>query len=153
MAAVLLVGTVAEVAAQAAAGGPGLARGGGPEGWALLGPGGAWASRAPTSPRRSGSRCERWSISIATRCAGCSIGRPQARRTLAASADRGQVDEAAAAEVGTATAALALAEARLAPRCCRCSRPSSGPQLQKRREAREERFAAPSRALAESPGQ
>jgi hypothetical protein len=51
VAAILLVGAVAEVAAQDGRGRPGFARGGGPVGWgcsALAAP----ASTAPTSPRR-----------------------------------------------------------------------------------------------------
>ena len=66
----------------------------------------------------------------------------EARRTLALSVERGQVDEAAATELGTATAALALAEARQRAEVLQLLTPEQRAELQKRREAREERFAA-----------
>ncbi len=66
--------------------------------------------------------------------------------TLAASADSGQVDEAAATEVGTATAALALAEARLRAEVLQVLTPEQRAGCQKRAAERAERFAEAGRA-------
>ena len=142
VAAVLLVGTVAEVAAQGPGGRPGIGRG---DHFGGRGPGRSvpapWASKAPTSPRRSASRSGWWSISIATRSRGLLERAAEARRTLTQSVDRGQVDEAAASEVGTTAAALALAEARQRAEVLQLLTPEQRAELQKRREARAERFA------------
>jgi Spy/CpxP family protein refolding chaperone len=63
-----------------------------------------------------------------------------ARRALAASVERGQVDDAAANEVGAASAALALAEARMRVEVLQVLTPEQRAAVQKRAAERAERF-------------
>jgi Spy/CpxP family protein refolding chaperone len=139
VAAVLLVGTMAEVAAQGPGGPgrPGIGRGDhfGGRGVAL-GLEGVDLTEAQREQVRAVADQHRDEIrGLLDRAA-------EARRTLALSVERGQVDETAATEVGAATAALALAEARQRAEVLQLLTPEQRAELQKRREAREERFAA-----------
>jgi Spy/CpxP family protein refolding chaperone len=140
VAAILLVGAVAEVAAQDGRGRPGFARGGGPGGLGLFGPGGAGLDGANLTDAQKdqvksivdGRRDEMRAL----------LDRQAtARRTLSASADSGQVDEAAATEVGNASAALALAEARLRAEVLQLLTPEQRALVQKRAAERAERFS------------
>jgi Spy/CpxP family protein refolding chaperone len=140
VAAVLLVGMVADVSAQGGRQRSGFARGGGPGGLGLLGPGGAGIEGANLTEAQKG---QVKSIVGAHRdeLRGLLDRHAQARRTLAASAESGQVDEAAATEVGTASAALALAEARLRAEVLQILTPEQRAAVQKRAAERAERFA------------
>ena len=140
VAAVLLVGTVAEVAAQDGRGRPGFARGGGPGGLGLLGPGGPGLEGANLTDAQK----EQVKSIVETHrdeLRGLLDRQAQARRTLAASVDRGQVDEAAAAEVGQASGALALAEARLRAEVLQVLTPEQRTAVQQRAAERAERFS------------
>jgi Spy/CpxP family protein refolding chaperone len=139
VAAVLLVGTVAEVSAQGGRGRPGFARGGGPGGLGLLGPGGAGIEGANLTEAQQD---QVKSIVDARRdeLRGLLDRQALARRTLAASAETGAVDEAAAAEVGQASGALALAEARLRAEVLQILTPEQRAAVQKRSAERAERF-------------
>ena len=64
----------------------------------------------------------------------------QARRALTASANSGQVDTAAATEVGNASAALALAEARLRAEVLQVLTPEQRAAVRTRAAERAERF-------------
>jgi Spy/CpxP family protein refolding chaperone len=141
VAGVLLVGTVAEVAAQDGRGRPGIGRrgGGGPGGLGLLGPGGAGLDGANlTEPQKEQVK----SIVEAHRdeMRGLLDRQADARRALAASVERGQVDDAAANEVGAASAALALAEARMRVEVLQVLTPEQRAAVQKRAAERAERF-------------
>jgi len=139
VAAILLVGTVAEVAAQDGRGRPGFARGGGPGGLGLFGPGGAGLDGANLTDAQ---KEQVKSIAEAHRdeMRGLLDRQAQARRALTASADSGQVNEAAAADVGQASAALALAEARLRVEVLQLLTPDQRAAVQKRAAERAERF-------------
>jgi Spy/CpxP family protein refolding chaperone len=139
VAAILLVGTVAEVSAQGGRGRPGFARGGGPGGLGLLGPGGGGIDGANLTEAQ---KDQVTSIVDAHRdeLRGLLDRQAQARRTLAASAESGQVDEALATEVGQASAALALAEARLRAEVLQILTPEQRAAVQKRAAERAERF-------------
>jgi Spy/CpxP family protein refolding chaperone len=139
VAAVLLVGTVADVSAQGGRARPGFARGG-PGGLGLLGPGGHGLEGASLTDAQ---KEQVKSIVDAHRdeLRGLLDRQAQARRTLAASADSGQVDEAAATEVGSASAALALAEARLRAEVLQILTPEQRAAVQKRAAERAERFS------------
>jgi Spy/CpxP family protein refolding chaperone len=140
VAAVLLIGTVAEVAAQDGRGRPGFARGGGPGGLGLFGPGGAGLDGANLTDAQ---KDQVKSIVDAHRDEMRALldRQAQARRALTASADSGQVNEAAATDVGTASAALALAEARLRAEVLQLLTPEQRAAIQKRADERAERFA------------
>jgi Spy/CpxP family protein refolding chaperone len=140
VAAVLLVGTVAEVAAQDGRGRPGFARGGGPGGLGLLGPGGAGLEGANLTEAQ---KDQVKSIVEAHRdeMRGLLDRQAEARRTLVASADSGQVDAAAATDVGTASAALALAEARLRAEVLQVLTPEQRAAVRQRASERAERFS------------
>jgi len=140
VAGVLLVGTVAEVAAQdgrgrAAAG----RRGGGPGGLGMLGPGGAGLEGANLTEAQ---KEQVKSIVEAHRADLRAVldRQAEARRALAASVDRGQVDDAAANEVGAASTALALAEARLRVEVLQVLTPEQRAAVQKRAAERAEHF-------------
>jgi periplasmic protein CpxP/Spy len=139
VAAVLLVGAVAEVAAQDGRGRPGFARGGSPGGLGLLGPVGAGLDGASLTDAQ---KQQVKSIVEAHRddSRGLLDRQAQARRALAASADSGQVDTAAATEVGNASAALALAEARLRVEVLQVLTPEQRAAVQQRAAERAERF-------------
>lgn len=142
IAAVLLVGTAAEVAAQGpGAGRPGIGRGHfGPGGPGVFGPGGLRLAGANlTDAQRDQVR----GVIGAHRDELRSLFEQvtQARRALSASVERGQVDEAAASQVGTATAAVALAEARIRAEVLQLLTPEQREAVQKRRDARAERQA------------
>ena len=141
VAGVLLVGTVAEVAAQDGRGRPGVARrgGGGPGGLGLLGPGGAGLDGANLTEAQ---KAQVKSIVEAHRddMRGLLDRQADARRALAASVERGQVDDAAANEVGAASAALALAEARLRVAVLQVLSPEQRAEVQKRAAERAEHF-------------
>jgi periplasmic protein CpxP/Spy len=140
VAAVLLVGTVAEVAAQDGRGRPGFARGGGPGGLGLLGPGGAGLEGANLTDAQ---KDQVKSIVEAHRdeLRGLLDRQAQARRALTASADSGQADPAAATEVGHASAALALAEARLRAEVLQVLTPEQRAAVKQHAAERAERFA------------
>ena len=140
VAAVLLIGTVAEVAAQDGRGRPGVARGGGPGGLGLFGPAGAGLDGANLTDAQ---KDQVKSIVDAHRDEMRALldRQAQARRALTASADSGQVNEAAATDVGTASAALALAEARLRAEVLQLLTPEQRAAIQKRADERAERFA------------
>ena len=145
IAAVLLVGTVAEVAAQGPGGGagrPGFGRGGpgGPGGRGAFGPGALGLDGAKlTEAQREQVRAVVDQHRDETRALLDRVS--EARRTLALSAERGQVDEAAATEVGVATGALALAEARVRAEVLQLLTPEQRAELEKRRDERAGRFA------------
>jgi len=140
LAAVLLVGTVAEVAAQDGRGRPGFARGGGPGGLGLFGPGGGGIDGANLTDAQ---KEQVKSIVDAHRdeMRGLLDRQAQARRALAAAAERGQVDDAAANDVGAASASLALAEARMRAEVFQLLTPEQRAAIQKRASERAERFA------------
>jgi len=131
LAAVLLVGTVAEVAAQDGRGRPGFARGGGPGGLGLFGPGGGGIDGANLTDAQ---KEQVKSIVDAHRdeMRGLLDRQAQARRALAAAAERGQVDDAAANDVGAASASLALAEARMRAEVFQLLTPEQRAAIQKR---------------------
>src|SRR5262249_33580050 len=138
---VLLVGAVAEVAAQdgRAGGRPGFARGGGPGGLGLFGPGGAGldgANLTDAQKQQVKSIVESHRDEMKTLL----DRQAAARRALTASADSGQVDDAAATEVGHASAALALAEARLRAEVLQLLTPEQRAEVQKRAVERAARF-------------
>jgi Spy/CpxP family protein refolding chaperone len=64
----------------------------------------------------------------------------QARRALTASAESGRVDDAAANDVGAASAALALAEARMRAEVFQLLSPEQRAAVQKRADERAQRF-------------
>ena len=64
----------------------------------------------------------------------------QARRALAASAESGRVDDAAANDVGAASAALALAEARMRVEVFQLLTPEQRAAIQKHAQERAQRF-------------
>jgi Spy/CpxP family protein refolding chaperone len=141
VAGVLLVGTVAEVAAQDGRGRPGIGRrgGGGPGGLGLLGPGGAGLDGANLTDAQ---KEQVKSIVEAHRdeMRGLLDRQADARRALAASVERGQVDDAAANDVGAASAALALAEAKLRVEVLQVLSPEQRAAVQKRAAERAEHF-------------
>ena len=138
MAAILLVGAVAEVAAQGGQGRPGVGRGHfGPGGPGVFGPGGLGLEGANlTEAQREQVRAvvdqHRDEIH------GLFERVTQARRALSASAEQGQVDESAASQVGEASAALALAEARIRAEVLQLLTPEQRAAVQKRVEERAE---------------
>ena len=140
VAGVLLVGTVAEVAAQDGRGRPGFSRrGGGPGGLGLLGPGGAGLDGANLTEAQ---KEQVKSIAEAHRdeMRGLLDRQADARRALAASVERGQVDDAAANDVGAASGALALAEARMRVEVLQVLSPEQRAAVQKRAAERAEHF-------------
>jgi Spy/CpxP family protein refolding chaperone len=141
MAAVLLLGAVAEVAAQAqdGRGRPGFARGGGPGGLGLFGPGGAGLEGANLTDAQK-DQVKGIVAAHRDEMRGLLDRQAQARRVLTASADSGQVNEALAADVGNASAALALAEARLRAEVLQLLTPEQRAALQQRAAERAERF-------------
>ena len=148
MAAVLLVGAVAEVAAQGGQGRPGIGRGHfGPGGPGVFGPGGLGLEGANlTEAQREQVRAVVDQHRDEIR--GLFERVTQARRALSASAERGQVDEAAASQVGEASAALALAEARIRAEVLQLLTPEQRAAVQKRVEERAERRRQNSRYVA-----
>jgi Spy/CpxP family protein refolding chaperone len=141
VAAILLVGAVAEVAAQDGRGRPGFARGAGPGGLGLFGPGGAGIEGANLTEAQKDS-VNGILDSHRVEMRGLLDRQAQARRVLAASAESGQVDEAAASEVGAASAALALAEARMRAEVFQLLTPEQRAAVQQHAAERAERFAA-----------
>ena len=138
MAAVLLVGAVAEVAAQDGRGRPGFARGGG-GGLGLFGPGGAGIEGANLTEAQK-DQVKAIVESHRDEMRGLLDRQAQARRTLAASAESGRVDDAAANDVGAASAALALAEARMRAEVFQLLTPEQRAAVQKRAQERAQRF-------------
>ena len=141
VAGVLLVGTVAEVAAQDGRGRPGAARrgGGGPGGLGLLGPGGVGLDGANLTDAQK-EQVRSIVESHRDEMRGLLDRQAEARRALAASVERGQVDDSAANDVGAATAALALAEARLRVEVLQLLTPEQRAAVQARAAERAERF-------------
>jgi Spy/CpxP family protein refolding chaperone len=139
VAAILLVGTVAEVSAQGGRARPGFGRGGGPGELRLLGPGGAGIEGANLTEAQK-ERVKSIVDAHRDELRGLIDRQAQARRTLAASVESGQVDEAAAADVGNASAALALAEARLRVEVLQTLTPEQRAAVQQRAAERAERF-------------
>jgi Spy/CpxP family protein refolding chaperone len=138
IAAVLLVGTVAEVAAQDGRGRPGFARGG-PGGVGLFGPGGAGIEGANLTDAQK-DQVKAIVESHRDEMRGLLDRQAQTRRTLAVAAESGRVDDAAANEVGAASAALALAEARMRAEVFQLLTPEQRAAVQKRAAERAERF-------------
>ncbi|HEV8392864.1 MAG TPA: Spy/CpxP family protein refolding chaperone [Vicinamibacterales bacterium] len=138
-AAVLLVGTVAEVAAQDGRSRPGFARGGGPGGLGLFGPGGAGIEGANLTDAQK-DQVKAIVESHRDEMRGLLDRQAQTRRTLAVAAESGRVDDAAANEVGAASAALALAEARMRAEVFQLLTPEQRAAVQKRAGERAERF-------------
>ncbi len=149
VAAVLLVGAVAEVAAQGPAesawarrAGPG--RGGpgnfGPGGPGVFGPGGIGLERASLT---AGQREQVRAVVDQHRdeMRGLLQRVTEARRALTASAENGQVDEAQAQEFGAATAALAIVQARVRAEIVQLLTPEQRAQVEKRRDERQQRFS------------
>jgi len=139
MAAILLVGAVAEVAAQDGRGRPGFARGVGPGGLGLFGPGGAGIEGANLTEAQK-DQVKAIVESHRDEMRGLLDRQAQARRALTASAESGRVDDAAANDVGAASAALALAEARMRAEVFQLLTPEQRAAVQKRGEERAERF-------------
>jgi len=139
VAAILLVGAVAEVAAQDGRGRPGFARGGGPGGLGLFGPGGAGIDGANLTEAQK-DQVKAIVESHRAELRGLLDRQAQARRALSASAESGRVDDAAANDVGAASAALALAEARMRAEVFQLLTPEQRAAVQKRGEERAERF-------------
>jgi Spy/CpxP family protein refolding chaperone len=144
VAAVLLVGAVADVAAQGQGGGgrPGFGRGGnfGPGGSGVFGPGGLGLDGANlTEAQRQQVRAiiEQHRDEIR----GMNDRVAQARRALIASAENGQPDEAQANELGQATATLALAEARIRAEVMQLLTPEQRAEVQRRAAERAQRAA------------
>jgi len=140
MAAVLLVGTVAEVAAQDGRARPGFARGGGPGGLGLFGPGGAGIEGANLTDAQK-DQVKAIVESHRDELRGLLDRQAQARRTLAVAAENGRVDDAAANEVGAASAAVALTEARMRVEVFQLLTPEQRAAVQKRAAERAERFS------------
>jgi len=142
VAAVLLLGTVAEVAAQAqdGRGRPGFARGGGPGGLGLFGPGGPGLDGANLTDTQK-DQVTGIVDSHREEVRGLLDRQAQARRALVLSAESGRVDDAAANEVGAASAALALAEAHMRAEVFQVLTPDQRAAVQKRAAERAERFA------------
>jgi len=138
VAAVLLVGAVAEVAAQDGRGRPGFARGGG-GGLGLFGPGGAGIDGANLTEAQK-DQVKAIVESHRDEMRGLLDRQAQARRVLAASAESGRVDDAAANEVGAASASLALAEARMRAEVFQLLTPEQRAAVQKRAQERAQRF-------------
>jgi len=134
------VPSVAEVAAQDGRGRPGFARGGGPGGLGLFGPGGGGIEAANLTETQK-DEVRGIVDSHRVEMGGLLDRQAQARRALAASAESGQVDDAAANEVGAASAALALAEARMRAEVFQLLTPEQKAAVHKRAEERAERFA------------
>ena len=139
MAAILLVGAVAEVAAQDGRGRPGFARGGGPGGLGLFGPGGAGIEGANLTEAQK-DQVKAIVASHRDEMRGLLDRQAQARRALTASAENGRVDDAAANDVGAASAALALAEARMRAEVFQLLTPEQRAAVQKRADERAQRF-------------
>jgi Spy/CpxP family protein refolding chaperone len=140
VAAVLLVGTVAEVSAQSGRARPGFARGGGAGALGLFGPGGSGIEGANLTEAQK----EQVKSIVDTHRGEMRAlldRHAMARRALALSADSGQVDQAAATEVGNASAALALAEAQLRAEVLQVLTPEQRAAVQQRAAERAERFA------------
>jgi len=131
LAAILLVGTVAEVAAQGGGGRPGFARGGGPGGLGLFGPGGAGLDGANLTETQK-DQVTGIVDSHREEMRGLLERQAQARRALMLSAESGRVDDAAANEVGAASAALALAEAHMRAEVFQMLTPDQRATIQKR---------------------
>lgn len=140
MAAILLVGAVAEVAAQDGRGRPGFARGGGPGGLGLFGPGGVGIEGANLTDAQRDS-VKGIVDSHREEMRGLLDRQAQARRALAVSAETGQVDDAAANEVGAASAALALAEAHMRAEVFQLLTPEQRATVQKRAAERADRLS------------
>src|SRR6185503_4029980 len=140
VAAVLLVGTVAEVAAQDGRARPGFARGGGPGGLGLFGPGGAGIEGANLTDAQK-DQVKAIVESHRDELRGLLDRQAQARRTLAVAAENGRVDDAAANEVGAASAAVALTEARMRVEVFQLLTPEQRAAVQKRAAERAERFS------------
>src|SRR5689334_6246578 len=142
VAAVLLLGAVAEVAAQAQdgrGGRPGFARGGGPGGLGLFGPGGAGLEGANLTDAQK-DQVKAIVESHRDEMRGLLDRQAHARRALTVSADSGQVNEALAADVGATSAALALAEARLRAEVLQILSPEQRAAVQQHAAERAERF-------------
>ena len=139
LAAVLLVGAVAEVAAQDGRGRPGFARGGGPGGLGLFGPGGGGIEGANLTEAQK-DQVKAIVESHRDEMRGLLDRQAQARRALAASAESGRVDDAAANDVGAASASLALAEARMRAEVFQLLTPEQRAAVQKHAQERAERF-------------
>ena len=140
IAAILLVGAVAEVAAQDGRGRPGFARGGGPGGLGLFGPGGAGIEGANLTEAQK-DQVKAIVETHRDEMRGLLDRQAQARRTLATAAESGRVDDAAANEVGAASAALALTEARIRADVFQLLTPEQRAAVQKRAQERAERFS------------
>ena len=152
VAAVLLVGAVAEVAAQspqgtgtpARAGRAAAGRGGsgnfGPGGPGVFGPGGLGLKRANlTEAQREQVRAvvdqHRDEMrGLLQRVTG-------ARRALTAAAENGQVEDVQAQEYGAATAALAVAQARVRAEVSQLLTPEQRALVQKQRDETQQWFA------------
>ena len=141
VAAILLVGAVAEVAAQEGRGARStFARGGGPGGLGLFGPGGAGLDGANLTDAQK-DQVKAIVESHRDEMRPLLDRQADARRALMASADGGQPNESLATEVGNASAALALAEARLRADVLQVLTPEQRAAVQKRATERAERFA------------
>ena len=138
LAAVLLVGAVAEVAAQDGRGRPGFARGGG-GGLGLFGPAGAGLDGANLTEAQK-DQVKAIVESHRDEMRGLLDRQAQARRALAVSAESGRVDDAAANDVGAASAALALAEARMRAEVFQLLTPEQRAAIQKHAQERAQRF-------------
>jgi Spy/CpxP family protein refolding chaperone len=149
VAAVLLVGAVAEVAAQgpaasAWAGRVGPGRGGpgnfGPGGPGVFGPGGLGLERASLT---AGQREQVRAVVDQHRdeIRGLLQRVTAARRALTAAAENGQVEDVQAQEYGAATAALAVAHARVRAEVVQLLTPEQRVQVQKRRDELQQRFS------------
>jgi protein CpxP len=138
LAAILLVGAVAEVAAQDGRGRPGFGRGGG-GGLGLFGPGGGGLDGANLTEAQK-DQVKALVESRRDEMRGLLDRQAQARRALAASAESGRVDEAAANDVGAASAALALAEARMRVEVFQLLTPEQRAAIQKHAQERTQRF-------------
>lgn len=130
LAAILLVGTVAEVAAQGGTR-PGFARGGGPGGLGLFGPGGAGLDGANLTDTQK-DQVKGIVDSHREEMRALLDRQALARRALTLSAESGRVDDAAANEVGAASAALALAEAHMRAEVFQVLTPEQRATIQKR---------------------
>jgi Spy/CpxP family protein refolding chaperone len=139
VAAILLIGAVAEVAAQDGRGRPGFARGGGPGGLGLFGPGGAGIEGANLTEAQK-DQVKAIVESHRDEMRGLLDRQAQARRALTASAESGRVDDAAANDVGAASAALALAEARMRAEVFQLLTPEQRAAVRKHADDRTERF-------------
>jgi Spy/CpxP family protein refolding chaperone len=131
---------VAEVAAPEGRGRPGFARGGGPAALGLFGPGGAGLEGANLTDAQKDS-VKGIVDSHREEMRGLLDRQARARRALVSSAETGQVDDAAANEVGAASAALALAEAHMRAEVFQLLTPEQRATVQKRAAERAERFS------------